>query len=33
VLGDAIKSSVIDKAPRRLEKPSDHTPLVTELSI
>jgi exodeoxyribonuclease III len=32
-LGGAIKSSVIDKAPRKLEKPSDHTPLVTELSI
>ena len=29
----AIKSSVIDKAPRKLEKPSDHTPLITELEI
>jgi exodeoxyribonuclease III len=28
-----IKASHIDKAPRKLEKPSDHTPVVTELSL
>jgi exodeoxyribonuclease-3 len=25
------KSCVIDKAPRKLERPSDHTPVVVEL--
>jgi exodeoxyribonuclease-3 len=24
-------SSIIDKAPRKLERPSDHTPVITEL--
>ncbi len=27
------KSCVIDKAPRKLERPSDHTPVVAELSL
>jgi exodeoxyribonuclease III len=26
-----VKSCVIDKGPRRLEKPSDHTPIVLEI--
>ena len=32
-LRDSLKASHIDKAPRKLEKPSDHTPVVTELSL
>jgi exodeoxyribonuclease-3 len=29
----SCKSCVIDKAPRKLERPSDHTPVVVELSV
>jgi exodeoxyribonuclease III len=32
-LKPAVTKSYIDKAPRKLEKPSDHTPVVVELSI
>ena len=31
-LKPACKSCVIDKAPRKLERPSDHTPVILELS-
>ncbi len=31
-LKDACKAAYIDKAPRKLERPSDHTPMVLELS-
>jgi exodeoxyribonuclease-3 len=31
-LVDAAKTSYIDKAPRKLERPSDHTPVVLELN-
>jgi len=31
-LAKACKSAVIDKAPRALERPSDHTPVVVELA-
>ncbi len=33
VVTDALVSCRIDKAPRGLEKPSDHTPVVVEISI
>ncbi len=33
VLKPACKSCIIDKAPRKLERPSDHTPVVLELSL
>ncbi len=33
MLRNALKASHIDKAPRKLEKPSDHTPVVTELML
>lgn len=31
-LAAQCKNCVIDKAPRKLERPSDHTPVVVELS-
>lgn len=31
-LKDAVRSCVIDKAPRKLERPSDHAPVVLELA-
>ncbi|MDB5813198.1 MAG: xth [Rhodocyclales bacterium] len=30
-LRDAVRSCVIDKAPRKLERPSDHAPVIVEL--
>jgi exodeoxyribonuclease III len=33
LLRSAIAASHIDKAPRKLDKPSDHTPVVTELTF
>jgi exodeoxyribonuclease-3 len=37
LISDALKSSVtssiIDKAPRKWEQPSDHTPVVLELML
>jgi len=30
---NSAKTSYIDKAPRKLERPSDHTPVVLELDI
>jgi exodeoxyribonuclease-3 len=30
-LKDAVRSCVIDKAPRKLERPSDHAPVIVEL--
>jgi len=32
-LRPAVKSCVIDKAPRKLERPSDHAPVVVEIDI
>lgn len=32
-LKNACRSAYIDKAPRKLERPSDHTPVVLELSL
>ncbi|MBC7787886.1 MAG: exodeoxyribonuclease III [Methylophilaceae bacterium] len=32
-LKSACKSCIIDKAPRKLERPSDHTPVVLELNV
>ena len=32
-LKSACKACVIDKAPRKLERPSDHTPVILELAI
>ena len=32
-LRDAVRSCVIDKAPRKLERPSDHAPVIVEIDV
>jgi exodeoxyribonuclease-3 len=32
-LADACSSSIIDREPRRLERPSDHAPVTAEFSL